>query len=97
MTIAEWISQRERRVPDAFQPGLRADAPVSLAALVNAAEEALVACGDDHGRRAAHALLAADAYITYACLWAVEEEDDLGTLRDVAERVVRAWGAGDGR
>lgn len=97
MTIAEWISQRERRVPDAFRPGLRADAPVSRAALVDAADEALSAYGDDHDRRAAHALLAADAYITYACLWAVLEEEDPGTLRDVAERVVRAWGAGDGR
>jgi len=97
MTIAEWISQRERRVPDAFQFGLWADAAVSLVALVNAAEEALSACGDDHDRRAAYALLAADAYITYACLWAVEEEDDLGALLDVAERVVRAWGAGAGR
>ena len=97
MTIAEWVSQRERRVPDAFRFALRADSPVSRAALVDAAEEALVACGDDRDRRAAYALLAADAYITYACLWAVEEEEDLGTLRDVAERVVRAWGAGYGR
>ena len=97
MTIAEWVSQRERRVPDVFQFGSRTDVAVSLPALVNAAEEALSACGDDHDRRAAYALLAADAYITYACLWAVEEEEDLGTLRDVADRVVRAWGAGDGR
>ena len=97
MTIAEWVSQRERRVPDAFQFGSRADAAVSLAALVDAAEEALSTCGEDHDRRAAYALLAADAYITYACLWAVLEEEDLGTLGDVAERVVRVWGAGDGR
>ncbi|MCY3612513.1 MAG: hypothetical protein OXH51_13360 [Gemmatimonadetes bacterium] len=97
MTIAEWVSQRERRVPDAFQFGSRTDVEVSLPALVNAAEEALSACGDDHDRRAAYALLAADAYITYACLWAVEEEEDFGTLRDVADRVVRAWGTGDGR
>lgn len=97
MNIAEWISQRERPVPDTFRFGLPADAPASRAALVDAADEALSACGDDDDRSAAYALLAADAYITYACLWAVLEDEDLGTLRDVTERVVRAWGAGDGR
>ena len=96
MTIAEWISERERRVPDGFRFALRAGAPVSLATLVHAAEEALTACGDDDDRRAAYALLAADAYITYACLWAVLEGGDLGTLRDVGERVVRGWRAGNG-
>ncbi len=97
MTIPEWIAQRERRVPDAFQFCLQADAPASLATLVHAADAELAAYGDASDRTAAYALLAADAYITYACLWAVLEEDDRGVLREVAERVVRGWDVGDRR
>lgn len=97
MTIPEWIARRERSVPDAFRFCLRAEAPASLASLVHAAEAELAAYDDAGDRTAAYALLAADAYITYACLWAVLEEDDCGTLREVAERVVRGWGVGDRR
>ena len=97
MTIPEWIAQHERRVPDAFRFCLRAEAPASLATLVRAAEAELAAYGDAGDRGAAYPLLAADAYITYACLWAVLEEDDGGILRRVAERVVRGWGVGDRR
>lgn len=97
MTIPEWIAQCERRVPDAFQFCLRTEAPASLATLVRAAEAELAAYADAGDRSAAYALLAADAYITYACLWAVLEEDDCGTLREVAERVVCGWGVGDRR
>ena len=88
MTIAEWIGQRDGRVPDALRVRLRANAPVSLAALLHAGGEELTASVRERGRPAAFSLLAADAYVTYACLWAVLEGEDHGALRRVTERLV---------
>lgn len=95
MTIAAWIGQRDRRVPDALRVRLRANAPVSLAALLRAGEEELTASVREGGRPAAFSLLAADAYVTYACLWALLEEEDRTALRRVTERLVRGWNAAD--
>lgn len=96
MTIAAWIGQRDRSVPDALRVRLRANAPVSLAALLRAGEEELTASVHEGGRPAAFSLLAADAYVTYACLWAVLEGEDQRALRRVTERLVRGWNSVDG-
>lgn len=95
MTIAEWIGQRDRSVPNALRVRLRANAPVSLAALLRAGEEELTASVREDGRPAAFSLLAADTYVTYACLWAVREGEDHGALRRVAERLVRGWSSAE--
>lgn len=95
MTIATWIGQRDRNVPDALRVRLRANAPVSLAALLRAGEEELTASVHEGGRPAAFSLLAADAYVTYACLWAVLEGEDHRSLRRVTEHLVRSWNAAD--
>ena len=95
MTIAAWIRQRDRSVPDALRARLRADAPVSLTSLLCAGEQELTASVHDGGRPAAFSLLAADAYVTYACLWAVLQGEDRAALRRVTERLVRGWDAGD--
>ena len=96
MTIAEWIESRGRAVPAAFRPYLNAEGPVSLGALIGAAEVELHACagGASGDRAAAFSLLAADAYVSYACLWALTE-GDAGDLGLVAERIVRAWTPGE--
>lgn len=95
MTIAAWIGQRGRSVPDALRVRLRANAPVSLATLLRAGEEELMASVREGGRPAAFSLLAADSYVTYACLWAVLEGEDHGALRRVTERLVRGWKTAD--
>lgn len=95
MTIAAWIGQRDRSVPGALRIRLRADVPVSLATLLRAGEEELAASVRQGGRPAAFSLLAADAYVTYACLWAVLEGEDRAALRQVTERLVRGWNAAE--
>lgn len=45
----------------------------------------------DHDRRSAFALLALDAYVTYACLLALDEDDATAELEDVAAMVTRQW------
>ena len=96
MTIGDWIDGRDRSVPDAFRGHLKARGPVSLEALVRAAEAELHACGGgaSRDRTAAFALLAADAYVTYACLWAITKGKP-PDLRRIAERITRAWTPGE--
>lgn len=92
MTIAEWIDRRNRPVPAAFRTFLNADGPASLANLLAAAETEMLAyaTGDSRNRDAGFALLAADAYLTYACLWAVRERG-APSLHRITERVAREW------
>ena len=96
MTISEWIDGRRRPVPDAFRSRLDAEGLVSLEALLDAAEAELHACegGASSDRAAAFSLLAADAYFTYACLWAMTE-GDAGDLGRIAERIAQAWTPGE--
>ena len=95
MTIGEWIDGGDRPVPEAFRNHLGAEDPVSVDTLLDAAASKLSASGDgaSRDRASAFALLAADAYITYACLWTVTE-GDTGDLRRIAERIVHAWPPG---
>lgn len=92
MTIGAWIDGCGRPLPDAFRRHLTADGPVSLDSLLDAAEAELRACagGTATERTAAFSLLAADAYVTYACLWALTEGAP-GDLTRITERITRAW------
>ena len=96
MTIAEWIDRRDRPVPAAFRSFLTAEGPVSLADLLDAAETEMRAyrAGDKRDREAAFALLAADAYLTYACLRAVTGSGG-DALAGITERIARAWTPGN--
>ena len=92
MTITEWIDRRNRPVPSAFRSFLNAEGPVSLANLISAAEAEMHAysTGDMRSRDAGFTLLAADAYLTYACLWAVRESGAVA-LGEITERIAREW------
>lgn len=92
MTIAEWIDRRDRPVPAAFRSFLTAEGPVSLADLLGAAETEMRAyhAGDMRDREAAFALLAADAYLTYACLRAVTGGGG-DALAGITERIASQW------
>ena len=94
MTIGAWIDGCGRPLPDAFRGHLTAEGPVSLDALLDAAEAELRACagGAAPERTAAFSLLAADAYVTYACLWALKEGAP-GDLGRITERITREWAA----
>lgn len=48
----------------------------------------------EHDRRSAFALLALDAYVTYACLLALDEDDATVEIQDVAAIVTRQWPPG---
>lgn len=95
MTIDEWIDSRGGSVPSALRGRLRAQGQVSPTALLDAAivELEAVERGDPADRATAFSLLAADAYVTYACLWEVAE----GTgdcMERILARVAEATGAG---
>lgn len=95
MTIAEWIDRQDRPVPAAFRSVLDAEGPVSLANVLAAAETQMAAytTGEMRSRAAGFALLAADAYLTYACLWAVRESGGTA-LGEITERIAREWTPG---
>ncbi|MDE2654817.1 MAG: hypothetical protein F4087_06280 [Gemmatimonadetes bacterium] len=93
MTIGQWIDGRERAVPDEFRPHLSAGGPVSPDALLAAAEREVTGCAVENprDRSAAFTLLAADAYVTYACALMIVEGAGASTLKGTAQRVARGW------
>ena len=93
MTIAEWIDRRARPVPAEFRPSLRAEGPVSMQALLSAAEDevARLAALSPRDRSAAFHLLAADAYVTYALALSLTECGDTAVMREAVRRVARGW------
>ena len=93
MTIGEWIDGQERAVPVGFRSWLTAAGPVSLDALLDAADCEVVkhAAHSNRDREAAFHLLAADAYLTYACALGVAEGTDGEALGELARRVARRW------
>lgn len=92
MAIGEWIDRRARPVPPPLRRHLTADGAVSADALLQAAEAEVRSCaaGSRRDRGAAFSLLAADAYITYACLRVVQQDGDCRSLRHITARVASA-------
>ena len=92
MTIGEWIDQTGRPVPAAFRQLLDAEGAVSTETLLQAAEREAPACSTriPRDRASAFSLLGADAYITYACLWAVQNGGASQDLRGMTTRVAEA-------
>ena len=95
MTIGDWIDTRGGSVPLALRSRLRAQGQVSLVALLDAAmvELETVERGDPADRATAFSLLAADAYVTYACLWEVTEGAGDG-IEHILAQVAGVLGAG---
>ena len=96
MNIGAWIDRQGRQVPPEFRPRLLATGPVSPGALLAAAEREASSCaaGDPGDRESAFSLLAADAYVTYACQLALVDGADASTLVDMAKRVAHGWWRG---
>ena len=96
MTIGEWIDHRERPVPAAFRSRLNGDGPISTASFLAAADVEIRAFAErsPRDRAAAFSLLAADAYITYACLQALLEGGGSKALQEITRRIAQSW-AGD--
>lgn len=96
IAIAEWIDQRQPPVPPAFRPYLEAAGPASPDGFAAAAAAAMEACAqmDPNDRAAAFSLLAADAFITYACQQLLLNGRGGPELRRLARRVAEmdaAW------
>ncbi len=96
MNIPAWIGRQGCQVPAEFRPRLLANGPVSPDALLAAAEREVACCaaGDPGDREAAFSLLAADAYVTYACQLALEDGADASRLMEMAQRVAQGWWRG---
>ena len=96
VAIAEWIDERQPPVPPAFRLYLEAPGPASPDGFAAAAAAAMEACArrDPKDRAAAFSLLAADAFITYACQLVLLNRDGGPELRRLARRVAEmdaAW------
>lgn len=93
MTIDEWMDGQEPAVPAEFRPWLAAAGPLSVDALLDAADSEVTKCAahSSRDRRAAFHLLAADAYLTYACALGVAQGADGAALGELARRVARRW------
>ncbi len=76
MTLDAWLQERRRPVPAAFMPSLDASGPATVDRCTELAVAALDAAqrGDPSDRASAFSLLAADGWLTYACLLALEEQ-----------------------
>lgn len=95
-TIVDWIDAQEPTVPQAFRPYLETCGPASPDGFASAAAVAMKACADaDPGdRAAAFSLLAADAFVTYACQLALLNGGGGSELRRIARQVAEmdaAW------
>ena len=94
-TLRAWLLEREPKIPAALLRHLDgAHSQFSpdelLETLLAEAEKALEDARAGEGeRRGAFRLLAADAYVTYACEVALEGDDPAARLTQIVERVVR--------
>ena len=80
MTVAEWLRSRVPPVPGPFRQWMEPgdpDARATVDALAEEARRSLAAVADPVGRPRAGAfdLLAADAFLTYACEAALEADE----------------------
>jgi hypothetical protein len=97
--LTEWLVGREPAAPAAMVVHLDGARPTSaadpLAALTNEARAALDDARRESGeRRGAFRLLAADAYLTYACEAALDASDPRAALLGLVGRVVEEAGNG---
>lgn len=88
-TLEVWLSGRKPRVPEPFLPHLLelGDGPAHTAGLLRRGVETLDRALRDPGRNreSAFRLLSADAFLTYACEAAVQEEDAADSLKRVLD------------
>lgn len=96
VTIGEWIDRQQPSVPPAFRPYLESAGPPSPDGFATAAAAAMKTCAtkDPKDRAAAFSLLAADAFITYACQRVLLDGGGGPELRRLARRVAEmdaAW------
>lgn len=89
-----WLVEQQPPVPEAFLRLVDAEVPSAsdrplreelLARALAALRDALAGVGE---RRGAYRLLAADAYVTYACDLALDSRDPTAALEHVVEGVV---------
>lgn len=94
MTLREWLEARTPPVPRAFGEWVLPEEPEAEAGvepLVREAEAALARALSPEGRPrdGAFDLLAADAFVTYACEAALQEDDPLEVLHGMVRRLTR--------
>lgn len=93
--LGPWLDTRRPPVPDGLKEWLAVDddLPLSVADLADlgiaALDRAAVARRLD--RHAALQLLAADAFLTYACEAAIDEPDVASRLHLILDRCAAAW------
>jgi hypothetical protein len=100
LSLEAWVAKREPPVPDALLrhvgdaadvPDVPAEAAGALETLLSEARralgDALVGAGE---RRGAFRLLAADAYVTYACEIALQSSEPLPALLGIVSVVAAA-------
>lgn len=93
--LGAWLDTRRPAVPEALKEWLAVDngLPLSVSGLadlgITALDRAEVARRLD--RRAAFQLLAADAFLTYACEAAIDEPDAASQLHLILDRCAAAW------
>lgn len=90
-TLEEWLKEREPKIPAPFLPHLFgvSPGPAGIENLIDSGEEALRRALQKTGQSRAGAfdLLAADAFLTYACEAAAAGGDVRGSLEALLERI----------
>ena len=90
-TLEEWLKEREPTIPAPFLPHLLSvsSGPAGIENLITSGEEALRRALEKTGRNrtAAFDLLAADAFLTYACEAVATDRDVRGSLETLLERI----------
>ena len=91
----DWLDARRPAVPGGLKEWLavEGEVPVSVAALADLGIAALdrAEVSQRLDRHAAFQLLAADAFLTYACEAAVDEPDVASRLHLILDRCAAAW------
>lgn len=93
--LGTWLDTRRPAVPEGLKEWLavNADLPLSAEALTDLGIAALdrAEVSQRLDRHAAFQLLAADAFLTYACEAAVDEPDVASRLHLILDRCAAAW------
>lgn len=93
--LRDWLDARRPAVPDGLKEWLavEGDLPASVARLADMGVAVLERAGVRRqlDRHAAFQLLAADAFLTYACEAAVDEPEVASGLNLILDRCAAAW------